>query len=224
VVRGLVRVRRPEQYSLPARANFEHLNGLLETCNGRLFIAWVGRNSDVHVLTRKRVHFKWDKMYWSMTDRSVLITFLSSFGVPSAQLNALASLVSTIADLRFGALILIAADPQALPVSVGNISSSPISKFLHESIRGRTIEELMRNNSAIGVLTSDGLTAVDRNGVVLTAGEIIDLSGAKGESVSGGGRTQAARAASSFGLAIKISEDGPITLFQDGVEIMRLVG
>jgi hypothetical protein len=51
-------------------------------------------------------------------------------------------------------------------------------------------------------------------------GFIIDTSHAR-EIVTGGGRTTAASAASYFGKVIKVSQDGPIELYQDGKQIYR---
>ena len=75
------------------------------------------------------------------------------------------------------------------------------------------------------VLITDGLTTVAKSGRVLECGQIIRVK----ENLSahwqraGGGRTQAALAASRYGLVIKISEDGPISFFEDGREQIRIV-
>jgi hypothetical protein len=88
---------------------------------------------------------------------------------------------------------------------------------------GKNIVDLMNSNEALGILTSDGLTTLDTSATILGAGEIIDLSGPGAGAVTGGGRTHAAVAASRFGLSIKISEDGPISVYADGRELLRFV-
>ena len=71
-------------------------------------------------------------------------------------------------------------------------------------------------------MTSDGLTTIGRSGMVLGAGDIINLQSSN-KNISGGGRTQAAISASSFGLAVKVSEDGPISIFKDGALQIRFI-
>ena len=55
---------------------------------------------------------------------------------------------------------------------------------------------------------------------LLEAGFIIDTSHAR-EMVTGGGRTTAAIAASFSGKVVKVSQDGPIELYQDGKLVYR---
>lgn len=125
--------------------------------------------------------------------------------------------------MRFGALVLIANDEQKRPTPAGDIGNFGISSVLKQLSCGKSFDALVRSNEALGILTSDGLTTMSRSGIVLGAGEIIDLQTGGGEQISGGGRTQAAISASRFGLAIKVSEDGPITLFRDGILQLKFV-
>ncbi|MHA4168015.1 MULTISPECIES: diadenylate cyclase [Bacillus cereus group] len=68
----------------------------------------------------------------------------------------------------------------------------------------------------------DGAVILDKNFNILSAGEMINSSGIKNEKSYRGARTLAAIAASQFGLAIKISEDGDILIFELGDEIVRI--
>jgi hypothetical protein len=114
----------------------------------------------------------------------------------------------SISSLRLGTLVLIPSDENNRPDSAGRIDDSQLAVELQSATVGRRFSELLSAGSAIGVLTSDGLTTVSRAGVVIGSGEII---GIRADELSGigGGRTQAAKAASQFGLVIKVSEDGP---------------
>ncbi|MCB1130028.1 MAG: hypothetical protein KDN05_02800 [Verrucomicrobiae bacterium] len=60
----------------------------------------------------------------------------------------------------------------------------------------------------------DGATLIDHNGVVLAVGAILNIPGGS----SGGGRRAAAVELSKMGLGIKVSQDGGIVGFHDGVE------
>ena len=88
---------------------------------------------------------------------------------------------------------------------------------------GGTIENLISTGALIGVLTSDGLTSIAKDGRVLQCGEIVGIPAKETTTITGGGRTQAATYASRFGLVIKISEDGPISLYECGKELMTIV-
>lgn len=68
------------------------------------------------------------------------------------------------------------------------------------------------------LLSMDGATVLKRTGEVVTAGAIVRVPSGS----TGGGRTAAARQLSKFGLAIKISADGPITGFRKKKEIFAL--
>lgn len=64
------------------------------------------------------------------------------------------------------------------------------------------------------------MTVFDTSGNLLDTGFIIDTSQAR-DVVTGGGRTTAASAASFFGKVVKVSQDGPIELYQDGHQVYR---
>jgi hypothetical protein len=66
----------------------------------------------------------------------------------------------------------------------------------------------------------DGATVLDRSGRVLAYGAIVTSS----DSVAEGARTAAARALSRYAdVVLKVSEDGPITVFFQGEEIAHLL-
>jgi len=59
------------------------------------------------------------------------------------------------------------------------------------------------------LVSMDGATVLDHRGRILAAGSIVQVPGGS----TGGGRLAAARALAQFGCALKVSQDGPITLF-----------
>lgn len=155
-------------------------------------------------------------MFWSATDQKLFVEILESDGLDHALAEKLTLCCLAISDMRFGALLLVVSNEGVRPTPAGNIGDVGISTALKRFARGKMISNLIDTNEAVGILTSDGLTTIDRTGRILSAGEIIELQTEGGPRVSGGGRTQAAIAASKYGFAIKISEDGPISLFKDG--------
>jgi DNA integrity scanning protein DisA with diadenylate cyclase activity len=129
-----------------------------------------------------------------------------------------------ISDMRRGTLILIPDDEERLPPTAGHIDNSKIGRTLYQLLQGQLISTLRTRQAAVGMLTSDGLTTIARSGCVLNCGEIVHM-GEVDDTLrqAGGGRTQAAIAASRYGLVIKISEDGPISFYKDGREEISIV-
>jgi hypothetical protein len=92
--------------------------------------------------------------------------------------------------------------------------------LLIERVKKRGVSELKQSGTLLRILSSDGLTVFNAKGKLLDTGFIIDTSHAR-EMVAGGGRTTAACAASHFGKVIKVSQDGPIELYENGRMIYR---
>ena len=67
----------------------------------------------------------------------------------------------------------------------------------------------------------DGATLLNREGGVISFGAIIsikiekDLNGEPESTITGGGRTAASKQLSKYGIGIKISEDGKISVFKN---------
>lgn len=100
-----------------------------------------------------------------------------------------------------------------LLASLGSYKSRVISQVVGEqpfqSLDRRARSEL---------LSLDGAMILDRDGRILCAGTIVNIPGG---SVGGGGRTAAAVRLSTLGLGLKISQDGTITGFRKGSQILK---
>lgn len=90
-----------------------------------------------------------------------------------------------------------------------NCVGSEKREALEMIVRGRDFESLDRQ-LRMELLAIDGATVLDHSGKVLAVGAILAIPGGSG---SGGGREAAARALAKYGLAIKISNDGYIKVF-----------
>jgi hypothetical protein len=90
-------------------------------------------------------------------------------------------------------------------------ASSSKAKVLARSINGRKFYELDRRLRQ-EIVAIDGATLMDHNGNILAAGAILKIPGGS----SGGGRLAAAKALSTLGVGVKISQDGGIRCFHDG--------
>lgn len=89
-----------------------------------------------------------------------------------------------------------------------NISNYPEWIFHH--FLPETNIKKMSPSFLASLASIDGATLIDPNGQLLTYGAVVPSKSSGSE----GARTAAARSLSKFGLIIKISEDGPITIFE----------
>ncbi len=221
-VHGILSCKAPGDYSLIDRGYHRHISPLVETMPGRVWCAYVGSNNDVHVHMSGGIHFHWAGNHWHLRDKSILTSIFEGHGCSTALIEPLASTIYTLSNLRQGAVLLITNDDSRLPSTVGVIDDSRLGAALRASFQNRSFSELVDTNSVLGLLASDGLTTISKAGTVLGCGDIIDIAPSGGLNVQGGGRTQAAIAASQFGLAIKISEDGPVSIFRNGARLIQL--
>jgi uncharacterized membrane protein (DUF441 family) len=95
-----------------------------------------------------------------------------------------------------------------------------LSQLIISFFKDKTISGLKHSGELISILSLDGMTLFNKEGVLVDAGIIINTSTTPGV-VTGGGRTTAATAASLYGKVIKVSEDGPIELYESGKCIYR---
>jgi hypothetical protein len=132
----------------------------------------------------------------------------------------LVRLLFALSSARLGSAILIAHDPANLPPIVKAIDHSLLGAELVRSLGTLKLDQQHAASTLFGILSSDGLTTFSKDGTLLAAGQIIALD--PNQTAKGGGRSQAVAAASSFGLALKVSEDGPISLFKNGEQLLKI--
>ena len=186
------------------------------------FAITVNEVSEIEVLISPAKLFVRRKGNWAVFDPDIFRTFLAD-SIDSASVDDLLWTLYAVSKQRHGTVILIhAGTPRHLTTlkkgSVGG--DDPIGRLLISQVKGQTIAKLKESGILLRILSSDGLTVLDNKGKLLDAGFIIDTSHAR-EMVTGGGRTTAAIAASFFGKVIKVSQDGPIELYQDGRLVYR---
>lgn len=186
------------------------------------FAITVNESSEIEVLISPAKLLVRRKGLWAIFDPELIRSFLTD-SIDADSIDDLLWTVYAVSKQRHGTVILIhAGTPRHLATlkkgSVGG--DDPIGHLLTRQVRGQTIAQLKENGTLLRILSSDGMTVLDKQGKLLEAGFIIDTSHAR-EMVTGGGRTTAAIAASFFGKVIKVSQDGPIELYRDGELIYR---
>ncbi|MEI8095066.1 MAG: hypothetical protein WCG80_12705 [Spirochaetales bacterium] len=218
---GIVRLKNPDQYSLVARLRNQHLKGLLAGMPGQPWVAFVGLREEVFVIVSPEVQLKWSRNHWQLRDRSLLFTLLARFGLATDLQELLVSLFFALSEGGLGASILIPEDSAVLPTAIGKIDHTEVGDHLRALIQKQHIAELNATNSLLGIVSSDGLTTISRDGRILRCGDIIDISRAALLQSQGGGRSQAGIAASFFGLSIKISQNGPVSFWHRGELLLQ---
>ncbi|MGE0156082.1 MAG: hypothetical protein AB7T17_03540 [Geobacter sp.] len=204
------RLTQREMFSLVRRAG-----------NGAFAIT-VNEVSEIEVLISPAKLLIRRKGVWAIFDPDIFRSFLGD-EMDQETVDDLLWTVYAVSKLRHGTVILIHAGTtrQLTSLKKGSVGGDdPIGRLLINRVKGQGIADLKQSGTLLRILSSDGLTVLDTRGKLLETGFIIDTSHAR-EMVIGGGRTTAAIAASFFGKVIKVSQDGPIELYQDGKLVYR---
>ena len=204
------------------RLTQRELFSLVRRAGSGAFAVTVNEVSEIEVLISPARLLVRRKGVWAVFDPDIFRSFLGE-GMNQETVDDLLWTVYAVSKLRHGTVILIHdGTPRHLAsLKKGSVGGDdPIGRLLISRVKGQSIVELKQSGTLLRILSSDGMTVLDKNGKLLETGFIIDTSHAR-EMVIGGGRTTAAIAASFFGKVIKVSQDGPIELYRDGNLIYR---
>ncbi len=220
-VKGTIRTGAPaSRDSIEQLSNRETL-ALLAKAGEGAFAIFVNPVSEVEIVLDSDRLLVWRKGYWGIYDPDIFRDFLSGH-LEKRSIDYLVWSIYALSKARHGTVVLVAEDDTDLDAlrkgSVGG--RDPLSRALIRHVRGTKIGSLKRSGELSRILSSDGLTVINRRGELLDAGVIIDTSQVS-DLVTGGGRTTAATAASHFGPVIKVSEDGPVELYRNGKRLYR---
>lgn len=221
-VTGVVRIE-----STTAKSNVEHLTqrelfSIVSRAGVGAFAVTVNEASEIEVLTSPAKILLRRKGGWSIFDPDIFRSFLADSLEPAAADDLLWTLYA-LSKSRHGTVVLIhnGRSKKLATLKKGSVGGDdPVGRLLVNGVKGRTITELKQAGTLLRLLSADGITVFSRSGKLVETGFIIDTSHAH-EVVTGGGRTTAASAASFFGKVIKVSQDGPIELYDRGRVIYR---
>ena len=220
-IKGTIRTSSPgPNDNIERLANRETLS-LLDKAGEGSFAIFVNKASEVEVVLDNDKLLLWRKGYWGIFDPDIMREFFSGKLEKRATDHLIWSIYA-LSKARHGTVVLIADKNTDLDhLRMGSVGGrDPLSRALIRHVRGTKIGALKRSGELSRILSSDGLTVINKKGELLDTGVIIDTSKVK-DLVTGGGRTTAATAASYFGRVIKVSEDGPIDLFHNGHRLYR---
>jgi hypothetical protein len=221
-VTGVVRIGNYAVQNRVEHLTQRELFSIVNRSGDGAFAVTVNEASEIEVLTSPAKLLIRRKGGWAIFDPDIFRSFLADSMEPSVADDLLWTAYA-LSKSRHGTVVLvfnkgIRALTSLKKGSVGG--DDPVGRLLVDGVKGRTITELKQAGTIHRILSSDGLTVFDKRGRLVDTGFIIDTSHAR-EIVTGGGRTTAASAASFFGKVIKVSQDGPIDLYQDGKLIYR---
>jgi hypothetical protein len=221
-VTGVIRTSNCDVHNDVERLTYREIFSLVRNAGAGAFAVMVNEASEIEVLINPDKLLVRRKGLWAIFDPDIIRSFLSG-SINEGAVDDLLWTVYALSKMRHGTVILIynQGARQLAALKKGSVGGDdPISRLLIRRVKGRTVGDLKQAGTLLRILSSDGMTVFNNSGKLLETGFIIDTSHAR-EVVSGGGRTTAASAASIFGKVIKVSQDGPIELYQDGRQIYR---
>jgi hypothetical protein len=193
---------------------------LLRNAGAGAFAVKVNESSEIEAIICPDKLLVRRRGQWGIFDPDIFRSFLAGCLDPE-EIEELAWTLYTLSKARHGTVVLILerGDRQLARLKRGSVGGDdPLGMMLAKRVKGKTISQLKQSGELMRLLSSDGMTVFSRRGRLLDTGVIIDTSHAR-ELVTGGGRTTAATAASFSGRVIKVSEDGPIELYQGGARV-----
>ena len=186
--------------------------------------AMLTRQGEVLVAMGARICFSWDAASWRMYPAMRLANQLCAeltrvcTGKGKALPRHLARHITTIAltlrDDRLGALLVVSSSEEMIGRLIHNRQEnvSPVEALYSRLFVGRPLcklsPQLVCNAAAL-----DGAVVIDGNGIVRGIGCIFETQGV--QTTAEGARTRAAMFASKDGVALKLSQDGEMSIFSN---------
>jgi hypothetical protein len=221
-VTGVVRIGSNAVKSNVEQLTQRELFSIVSRAGAGAFAVTVNEASEIEVLTSPARILVRRKGGWSIFDPDIFRSFLAESIEPTPADDLLWTLYA-LSKSRHGTVVMIhnGGAKQLASLKKGSVGGEdPVGRLLINGVKRRTITELKQAGTLLRLLSADGITVFNRSGRLVETGFIIDTSHAR-EGVTGGGRTTAASAASFFGRVIKVSQDGPIELYDSGRLIYR---
>jgi hypothetical protein len=221
-VNGIVTLSGTALLNEVERQTQRELFSIIRRSGAGAFAVTVNEASDIEVLTSPARIMVRRKGVWSIFDPDIFREFLSDSIEPAAAEDLIWTLYA-LSKMRYGTVVMVygGSGRKLADLKKGAVGGAdPIGRLLIDRVKKKSVGELKQSGTLLRILSSDGITVFNSKGKLVDTGFIIDTSHAR-EMVTGGGRTTAASAASHFGKVIKVSQDGPIELYENGAQIYR---
>jgi DNA integrity scanning protein DisA with diadenylate cyclase activity len=200
------------------RLSYAQFSKIVDAAGKNAFGALLNNASELEIVLPKRKIIVWRKGAWSVFDPQIFRSFFENQLTDDA-VNDLLWTVYSLSKTRHGTIVLLSdmTEKQLKDIKVGSVAGDNLLSIkLIRRLKGRSVTALKSEGTLIRMLSADGLTIIDHHGKIVDTGVITDTSKVANKGTAGGGRTTAAIAASNFGKVIKVSEDGPIELYENG--------
>ena len=187
--------------------------------------AMLTRQGEVLVAMGARICFSWDAASWRLYPAMRLSSQLraeltrvcteKNKALPRHLARHIATVALTLRDDRLGALLVVSSSEEMIRRLLRNRQEhvSPVealySRLFVGHPLGKLSPQLVCNAAAL-----DGAVVMDGNGIVRGIGCIFETRGVR--TTAEGARTRAAMFASKDGIALKLSQDGEMSLFSNG--------
>jgi len=169
------------------------------------------RRGELWLFTKDAV-IKWVGNRWHRVSAPSITSLLEQHVSPDCA-RRIADAILALSVRRIGALLVIGSSADKLSEGASDGIRSHFDANWCPNVRDMSVEFLCR------IAGIDGATLIASNGTLLNAGVILRVP--PGQTVaSEGARSAAASYAGRYGLAVKVSHDGPVTVYdQSGLRL-----
>lgn len=175
--------------------------------SGRDLVLSNTTNGDL-LLFNKQCVLKWASGSWYRVSGDTLSQRLKRY-IPQNSAQRLVEVALTLSDQRLGGLLVVSIDPKKI---LSGASPGVAKRFTNG-------QSLLINDVSLGSIVKlasiDGALILDSGGNILNAGVIVRVP-EEHTGAGEGARSAAASFSSLSGIAIKISHDGPISVYESG--------
>jgi DNA integrity scanning protein DisA with diadenylate cyclase activity len=105
--------------------------------------------------------------------------------------------------------------------AIGDTGRSEADQQLDHIFQNRNIQTLPRS-VLVELASLDGAVVIDNKGFILAYGAVLDPKKRGKLRGTEGSRTKAAIGASNYGISLKVSSDGDITIFHQGAGFIKV--
>jgi hypothetical protein len=180
----------------------------------------LARNGDLYILNGHGTWWQRHQRRWWYVDPEVFRSVLVEAGVSKNSVVHLAKMCLDLSFERVGALLCIISESDLDKLVSDQNEKDKVNKPLREALVGLSICTWRERQLVTAAAATDGATILSPDGKILDIACMI--ADDENSSSFAGARSRAASSASRFGLAIKVSEDGPITVLCNRKTIFEL--
>ncbi len=206
----------------------------LRSRDGRIGFA-LTRHGDLLVFDGGTLRFSYRFGTWQYWNHSHLVDLIKNSArvqrvprniIPRVA-NALYRAALDVSFRRTGGLFVILRNRQRIdqlvraPDRVGHSDRPVLNAEFDDALPGSRIQSMPRS-VVVELAALDGALVLNNHGEVLAYGAILNPKRRGKADAEEGSRTKAAIGASNYGLAVKVSSDGDITLFVGGKKFIRV--